>query len=262
MREFAFDVDTTPVPTGAGRYGVTLTDRWTTGNGTCNGGYVLAGALRAAQAEVGCDDLLTVSVVFLRPGVPGEATVGAEVVRRGRRISTTQVVLAQQDKEVLRATVQTSPLATRTGADWERHRPPRLPAVEDCRPAEHRHEPGITIADQVEYRMRGVPDWISGELSGDPTLEFWARFTDGRPPDLLALPFLADSFVPAALNTGASGGVSVQLTGYLQRVPADGWVACRQTSRHLVDGCCEEDVEMWDATGRFVGQTRQLLLLL
>lgn len=262
MREFAFDVDTAPRPTGPGRYDLTLTDRWTTGNGTCNGGYVLAGALRAAQEEVGCADLLTVSAVFLRPGVPGPASVATDVCRVGRRISTTEAVLSQQGKQVLRTTVQTAPLATRSGEQWERHHPPALPAPQDCRPAEHRHEPGITITEQIEYRMRGVPDWVSGDLSGDPTLEFWVRFTDDRPADLLALPFLADSFVPAALNTGATGGMSVQLTAYLHRVPVPGWVACRQTSRHLVDGCCEEDVEMWDAEGTFVGQTRQLLMLL
>lgn len=262
MAQFVFDADTTPSPSGAGRYEVTLTDRWTTGNGTCNGGYVLAAALRAAQAEVEGDDLLTVSATFLRPGVPGPAGVTTEVIRRGRRITTTETGLSQNGKEVLRATVQTSPFAARSGGTWERHRAPALPAPEDCRPAEHRGESGITITEQIEYRMRDVPDWVSGELSGDPTLEFWVRFTDGRPADLLALPFLADSFVPAALNTGAAGGVSVQLTAYLQRVPADGWVACRQTSRHLVDGCCEEDVEMWDSHGQFVGQTRQLLLLL
>jgi acyl-CoA thioesterase len=44
-------------------------------------------------------------------------------------------------------------------------------------------------------------------------------------------------------------------------VPALGWLACRASTRHLIDGYHDEDFEIWDSTGRLVAQSRQLAVL-
>lgn len=48
-----------------------------------------------------------------------------------------------------------------------------------------------------------IPDcstagWLYGQPSGDPSMTFSMRFADGRQPDLVSLPFLADAAYPAS----------------------------------------------------------------
>jgi hypothetical protein len=43
--------------------------------------------------------------------------------------------------------------------------------------------------------------------------------------------------------------------------PVPGWLACRVSTRFVIDGYQEEDVEIWDSAGRPVAQSRQLALL-
>lgn len=261
MVAYAFDEDIASSPSDEpGVRRAQVSNRWTTGNGTPNGGYLLAIALRGLAAEVSCDEPLAVAVSFLRPGTTGEAVLRSRVVRSGRRVTTGECVLEQGGKPVLSLTAQLSQMASRSGHNREDGCPPALPAPQECRAAEHREEPGITISNQVDYRMPQEPPWSSGQLRDEATLEFWVRFADGRPIDLIALPFLADAYVPATMVTGARGAISVQLTAYLHRVPAAGWLACRATTRHVVDGYHEERMEMWDQQGRLVAQSMQLLM--
>jgi len=52
--------------------------------GTVNGGFMLAGCLRAPAAELPHPDVLVASAHFLRPGTPGAAQVRTEVARNRR----------------------------------------------------------------------------------------------------------------------------------------------------------------------------------
>jgi acyl-CoA thioesterase len=90
-------------------------------------------------------------------------------------------------------------------------------------------------------------------------LEGWMRFTDGREPDVAALPLLADTFPPAVLDVANSAWVpTVELTVHVRGRPAPGWIAASFRTKFLSDGYFEEDGELWDSTGRLVALSRQL----
>ncbi|MGH2736311.1 MAG: thioesterase family protein, partial [Actinomycetota bacterium] len=91
--------------------------------------------------------------------------------------------------------------------------------------------------------------------------EFWMRFKEGRPADLLSLPMLVDAAAPAVLEIGEIGSSTMELTVHLRARPAPGWLACRVTTRHVIGGYHEEDFEIWDTEGTLVAQSRQLALL-
>ncbi len=63
------------------------------------------------------------------------------------------------------------------------------------------------------------------------------------------------------LEIGATGSSTLQLTTHIRDRPAPGWLAARVSTRHPAGGLHEEDMELWDSTGRLVAQSRQLAVL-
>ncbi|MGH1564828.1 thioesterase family protein [Mumia sp. DW29H23] len=240
----------------------TLTDRWHTPNATPNGGYVLATMLRAVGADAAYPDPLVAAATYFKPAVVGEATITTDQLRRGRRIATYASTLAQSGGPVTHLVASFTDRAATEGPSVELGRAPDLPRPEACPPFTPAPAfASATVAERVEYRFVDPPAWAGGLPSGDPIGEYWVRFTDGRPIDLYALAFLVDAYPPAVAELAEASDVTVQLTIHFHRVPTSEWVAGRVSTRHLVDGYHEEDMELWDASGNLVAQSRQLVLV-
>ena len=87
------------------------------------------------------------------------------------------------------------------------------------------------------------------------------RFRDGRPPDLLSVPLLVDSFTPAVFRLGHVGwSPTIELTVHLRNRPTPGWLTATVRTTMLERGIFEEDVELWDSTNTLVAHSRQLQL--
>jgi len=260
MGEYAFDEDTRVEPGADGEYVAELTGRWDGMRGAVNGGYLLATCTRALALTMPFPDPIVISGFFLRPGTAGPATVRTSLVRGGRTTAFGEAVLAQQDKEVIRATAAFARLG-QDGQVYLGGAPPDLPPPGECvrLPASG---PGLPrIAERIEFRRAELPGWFGGEPTGQPSSEFWMRFADGRDADLLALPLLVDANPPPVLELGVST-TTIQLTVHLRAKPAPGWLACRATTRFVSGGYHEEDFEIWDSAGVLVAQSRQLALIL
>jgi acyl-CoA thioesterase len=257
-----FETDTAITPAGHGTYAALVTDRWNAIADRPNGGYLLAIALRAISAELHQPDPLAVSAFFLRPGLNGPATIHTSVVRAGRRISTGEARLEQNGKEIARVVASYTDLGQATGRTELLNAPPDLPAPEDCiNPLAGGGLPGVTIADRLELRYAEVPGWFTGRPGNDPRSQFWVRFADGLEADPIALAALVDAAAPAVLDLGVMNSSTIELTVHLRGRPAPGWLACRVSTRHLIDGLHEEDFEIWDSKGNLVAQSRQLGLV-
>jgi acyl-CoA thioesterase len=257
---FAFDADSRVTPAGTeGSYTAALTGRWNGTAGAVNGGYMLATCLRALARAMPFPDPVVVSGFFLRPGTAGPASIRTSVIRSGRTTAFGESVLAQDGKDVVRATAAFARLG-RDGPVFTDGAPPGLPPPEDC-PGAPPSSGQPRIAERIEFRSPGRPGWLTGRPSGRPASEFWMRFTDGRDADLLAVPLLVDSTAPAVLELGA-GSTTLQLTVHLRARPAPGWLACRAVTRFVGGGYHEEDFEIWDAADALVAQSRQLALIL
>lgn len=262
MTEHIFDADTAVRPSGDHSYAAELTDRWTALGGTPNGGYMLAVALRALQADMPLPDPLVTSAHFLRPGVVGPAEVKTEMVRAGRRVATGQASLVQEGREILRLLATFGDLSQAGGRTLVLSEAPELPPPDETPDVlDGGSMPGVSITEQLEYRAAKLPGWTQGRPSGDPTLSFWMRFRDGRDPDPLALAALVDGAAPAVLDIGAPGSATMELTVHVRARPHPGWLACRTQTRHVIGGYHEEDFEIWDSAGQLVAQSRQFALL-
>ena len=254
-----WDTDTRVDATGDGRFTAHLTDRWASAGGRPNGGYLVAFCLRALGEVLPHPDPLVVGAHYLRPGAVGPARVDTEVVRAGRRLSTGEARLTCADREVLRVVASYADLGAATGRTLVLDEAPDLPPPDDCVDAYGGlRPPDVTVADRVELRAPEPLGWAVGRPTGTPGAEFWIRFADGRPADTASLATLVDAAAPAVLELGVTDSATVELTVHVRARPASDWLAARVATRHLAGGYHEEDLELWDATGRLVAQSRQL----
>lgn len=248
--------------TGDGLHLVRLTTDWNTANQTPNGGYVLALLQHAVLQESAHPDALSISITYFRPGVPGAGEIRVREVRKGRRVSTYDAVLVQEGKEIAHAVVSTH--------DWDAtgtfthvpHAAPAVPAPEDCVDVSALVPEGmVPILDRYAYRAPSAPGWLTGEPTGITESLCWIRATDERPVDALLAGAMVDAFPPVTAEIGHLASATIQLTVHYRRRPETVWALGHVTSRHVISGYHDEDVELWDDQGRIVAQGRQLAIL-
>jgi acyl-CoA thioesterase len=171
-------------------------------------------------------------------------------------------MLVQEGKERLRVTATFGTLDQAEGRTLVADGPPALPGPDECvDPLGGKPLEGVSITERLEFRFAEMPAWWQGTPSDQASMEFWMRFRDGRQADLDALPMLLDAAPPAVLAIGEFASSTLELTAHLLGRPAPGWLACRATTRHLINGYHEEDFEIWDSAGALVAQGRQFALL-
>jgi acyl-CoA thioesterase len=261
-----FDADTTVVGAGP-RFSATISDRWSVGGAHANGGYVLSVCLRALGRVLDKPDPLAVSAFFQRRVLPGPAEVHVDVARSGRRLATGEARLLQSGQEAVRVVASFVDLSQAGGPTLMAGSAPVLPPPQDCLDLFSGDLPGDSgleapgIAGRLECRTPQLPGWRQGSPSGQARAEFWLRLAGGRPADTLLLPGLVDMAVPAVFELGHYLTTTIELTVHVRARPAPGWLACRVSTRYLIEGYHEEDFEIWDSAGRLVAQSRQLALL-
>ena len=266
MNDHPFDVDTAVVGSGP-RFSATVTDRWSVGGVHANGGYVLSVCLRALARVLDKPDPLAVSAFFQRRVLPGSVEVDVDLARSGRRLATGEARLLQGGQEAVRVVASFADLSQPGGPTLVSGSAPALPPPQECLDLFSGDLPGESglevpgIAGRLEYRTPQLPGWRQGAPNGQARAEFWLRPSGGRPADTMLLPGLVDMAVPAVFELGYYVTTTIELTVHVRARPVPGWLACRVSTRYLIDGYHEEDFEIWDSAGRLVAQSRQLALL-
>ncbi len=112
------------------------------------------------------------------------------------------------------------------------------------------------------------PGWdIAGNANGGYLLAVAARAlaaATGRPDPVTVTAHYLSPGRPGSVRIAAEvlkEGRRFELTAHVRASPAPGWLRCRFSTRFVTAGFLEEDGEVWDSTGRLVGQSRQLALV-
>ncbi|WP_018655846.1 thioesterase family protein [Actinomadura flavalba] len=230
-----------------------------------NGGYLMAVLGRAAVDVSPHAHPLSTATTFLRTARPGRAEIVVDQRRAGRTTATALVTLRQDDKVLTEALITTATLDGAAVPGYLGDRPvPGLPPIEKCLDfSQGTPEAQEGFASCVDMHFDpATMGWLSGEPSGRPELRAWFRLRDEHAPDPFVLALAVDALPPVALNAGARGwSPTVELTWTLRALPAPGWLAVYGTGRMVSDGWFDEEVEVWDETGRLVAQSRQIARL-
>ena len=219
----------------------------------------MALCLVAAGQRVSHPDPLSMNSQFLGRTMPGGATIATRVIKKGRSLSVTAVDLIQNDRVSVTSLITWGELATFQGPTGPLLSPPDLPEAAAMHDKVEMSRDS-TFITRFDYQM---PVEIARGAFGHPTGRAEAkgrmRFEDGRPPDLLSMPAIADGFPPAIFQLGHYGWApTLELTIHFRARPCPGWLTIDLNARHLLNGTFEEDCNVWDANGDLVAMSRQL----
>lgn len=260
---------------GPDRFGAAVDPMWTIGpkvHGGCMMAICAAAARRAVLTAGGGAELVPVAVSasYLAAPDPGDVVVTATLRKLGRQVCVVDVALAQEDRVAVTAAVTIGPL----DSGQPRHREPlpltQMP-VEPSADAVHvtpDHPMGqiVHVAQGCDLRVDPSAALFLTGRQGDPINRMWLRplAADEADPDtaLLFALMAGDISAPVTMNRGMFGWApTVQLTTYLRRRPAPGWLRVMANSTVMGTTWFEQDHLILDATGEVVVQSRQLAMI-
>ena len=231
---------------------------------------VAAAARRALSQLADPDDEIAVIAVasdYLAAPDPASVELHATLVKTGRTVSLVRVDVWQNGRLMVASTVTLG----RPDRGEARYRGTThvtdLPIEPQADPADINSSPlgdifHLSAAVDVVLDLERFPA-LRGE-TGEPVIRGWARPRTDVAADVSALfPVLVcDVSPPVVMNLGMFGWApTVQLTTYVNRVPAPGWLRFAASSQDIGQGMFAEDHVVVDSTGATVAQSRQLALL-
>ena len=240
---------------------------------------VVTRAARAALGDLAAPDAdpalvegvtaIAVASDFLAAPDPATVAVHVSIIKRGRTVSLARVEVTQNERTMVTSTVTLGRLDEGEPA----YRAEGLLAGMPVEPTSD----GLGVSDSPvgEVMHLGVAaDFVLDAGSfpvargekGDPVIRGWVRAKDidQQPADLgLDLPVLVcDISPPVVMNLGLFGWApTVQLTTYVRRLPAPGWLRYEASTVEVGRGMFSEDHLVVDSTGAVVAQSRQLALI-
>jgi len=258
-----FDDATAIEPLGEGRYRARISEDFWVQVGP-NGGYLTAIAMRAACAFVPEPERVPRSfhARFLSAPRAEPCEVSAELLRRGRTMTTVVVRMRQGDRTFLEASACFSePFSSIAFQDA---RPPDARPLRDAVPIPKK----IPLNYRYDMQRAIGSDLRSGAraITGG-----YIRLAEPRSIDVIALAALWDAWPPAgfarAMEARFRGAVpTVEASCFFRApsivIPADHHVLIKVESKTAGDGFVEEDGELWSMDGVLLAQSRQLALLM
>ena len=282
-RELATDapfsqvVDLTELPTTdaeTGRYVGIIAPAWTIGPKVHGGTMVAASAAAATRRLTESDASLArmapiaASSDFLGAPEPGEVEYAVHLRKKGRQICLVDAELIQNGRTLVRTAFTFGHLDV-NGTRWS-DTGTDMPAEPDATALEYTPDSPmgkiVHVGEVARVYLDATwADFARGE-TGAPRARLWIRPLDGDETDprvraAFAM-MAADMSPPVPINLGHFGwSPTVQMTTYLRRVPAPGWLRVIATAREVGERMFDEDQLVIDSTGAVVAQSRQLALI-
>ncbi|MEV6100539.1 thioesterase family protein [Nocardia sp. NPDC051981] len=258
-----------------GRYAGLIEPTWTIGD-KLHGGTMVAGSAaaatewlrRTAPAQAAMFPI-SASTDFLGAPVPGEVEYEVRTRKLGRQIALLDASLIQDGRTLVHTAFTFSHLddaVPQYAGDHAGDMPAEPPA--DALVYDERNPMGKLVHVAQGSSVAIDPAWarfLAGEKS-EPRLRLWIRPFAGDEQDSDVAAFFAlmaaDMSPPVPMNLGHFGWApTVQLTTYLRRRPAPGWLRVIAHSREVGNRMFDEDQLVIDSTGAIVAQSRQLALI-
>lgn len=231
---------------------------------------VVAHAARSALTALGdaaVDEAkipVAISSDFLTAPAPAGVDFDVTIRKRGRTVTVMTVDAVQEGRTMVASSVTMA----RPDTGPSHH---SAPTILDSVPVEPPPN-GLALEGSPMEKINhlgGAIDLVLDPTStaflrretGEPVVRGWAR-PKGSEPDADFAVMACDISMPVTANLGLVGWApTVQLTTYVRRNPAAGWLRFAANSIEVGPGMFEEDHLVMDSEGAVVGQSRQLALI-
>lgn len=237
-----------------------------------------AHAARAALADLAAPDALravdeitaiAISSDYLAAPDPADVDVDVTIVKRGRTVSLARVDVVQRERTMVSSTVTLG----RLDAGEPSYRRPGMidglsvepdgagRAIDDSQLGAFMH-----LGSALDLVLDDVTFAASRGEKREPVIRGWVRPKESaQQPASMDLDFpvlVCDVSPPVPMNLGMFGWApTVQLTTYVRRRPAAGWLRFETTTHEIGSGMFDEDHLVLDSTGAVVAHSRQLALI-
>ncbi len=257
-----------------GRYAGEIAPVWTIGDKVHGGTMVAASAAAAAaRLRVVAPTLsemfpIAASTDFLGAPDPGQVEYEVRVRKTGRQICLVDASLVQGGRPLVHTAFTFGHLddaapayAGDAAADM-----PAEPPADAIRYTAGTMGNFVHVSEGASMALdRQYAAFLRGER-GEPQLRLWIRprAADERDPEIAAYfaMMAGDVSPPVPMNLGNVGWApTVQMTTYLRRSPAPGWLRVVATAQEIGERMFDEDQLVLDSTGALVAQSRQLALI-
>ncbi len=230
------------------------------------------GDLAATDADPGMIDgvtALAVSSDYLAAPDPAEIEIEVTVVKRGRTVSIARVDVTQGARTMVSSTVTLGRPDTGNPHYRTAHLLDGLPAE----PTDDGYGIDGTPLGEINHLGAAIDLTLDPASfpaargdSGEPVVRGWVRPKEAEAqPATMNWDFpvlVCDISPPVVMNLGMFGWApTVQLTTYLRRVPAPGWLRFAASAVEVGQGMFAEDHLVTDSAGAVVAQSRQLALI-
>ena len=212
---------------------------------------------------------LAVSSDYLAAPDPAEVSLSVRITKRGRTVNLAHVDVRQGERLMVSSAVTLG----RRDSGEPRFRAPSALADLPVEPGDDALRIDGTPLGEVMHLGPALDlaldpstfPMMRGE-TGDPVIRGWTRpkDLDGQPDGLdQDFPVLVcDLSPPVVMNLGLVGWApTVQLTTYVRRAPAAGWLRFEASSTEVGQGMFAEDHVVLDSDGALIAQSRQLALI-
>lgn len=244
---------------------IVIPDTW--GQGRAVFGGLVAGLMAAhAEQEVGdsAKQLRSAFVSFIGPVATGAARLQAQVLRRGKSVTSIQVQLLQDDavQSMLVASFGTSreSIIQLAGS----HSAPVFKLPQDCKPLPF--IAGIT----PDFFQHFDALWAEGNMpfsaAKQPDFGGWMRLKPSEQIAALTLPHLfvlGDMWPPAVLPMynrvapASSLNWNLELIELSAALKPEAWLQYQVKTEYAADGYAYTQAKIWDAQGNLVALSRQ-----
>lgn len=207
---------------------------------------------------------LAINSNYLAAPDPAEVELVTRVRKRGRTVSVVDVEVRQGGRIAVTNSVVLGHLdhgVPRFSAPSRLHNQPAEPTEGGVSIAKPPMSEIVHYGPAIDVVIDASTFGPAGGGNSEPVIQGWTRPKDHE-PDLDFVTLVCDVSAPVVMNLGLFGWApTVQLSTYLRRQPAPGWLRFQASSTEVGQGMFSEDHLIIDSTGTVVAESRQLALI-
>ena len=255
--------DTTVIKQSDNLYTAEVSENWSIGN-TANGGYSMTLAARVMSEFLEHKDPLSISAHYLDRVDFGSTEFHVTHLSSSKSLSTARVELIQDNKIKIIFIGTFTDFSFKNDMNIYERDVPNFPEYNSCEVIPYKEGFNPKLDKNIEKAYAQDSLWWKKDIDNpSSTLNLYMSWPEKDNVDLFDLVLFLDATTPPIYNKlGTVGWVpTISLASHVRGLPSEGPLKVIAKTEFVTGGFMEEDREIWDSSGKLVGQSKQMAKL-